>query len=74
MACRSTFEAMVASDIDDETKFYPPNGRFYLVTHRDRSVGVGGLKQLAPGIGEIQRMYVHRMFAAWVQGACSSSG
>jgi GNAT superfamily N-acetyltransferase len=51
-------EAMVASDIDDETKFYPPNGRFYLVTYQGQSVGVGCLKQLAPGIGEVQRMYV----------------
>jgi GNAT superfamily N-acetyltransferase len=51
-------EAMVRSDIDDTTKFYPPSGRFYLVEHRTEFVGVGCLKQLAPGVGEIQRMYV----------------
>jgi GNAT superfamily N-acetyltransferase len=50
--------AMVASDIDDEAKFYPPAGRFYLVMHRGQAVGVGCLKRLAPGVGEIQRMYV----------------
>jgi GNAT superfamily N-acetyltransferase len=51
-------EAMVRSDIDDTTKFYPPAGRFYLVEHEAQFVGVGCLKQLAPGVGEVQRMYV----------------
>ena len=50
--------AMVRSDIDDPNKFYPPTGRFYLVELGGSFVGVGCLKQLAPGIGEIQRMYV----------------
>jgi N-acetylglutamate synthase-like GNAT family acetyltransferase len=50
--------AMVASDIEDSTKFYPPRGRFYLVMHQGQAVGVGCLKQLAPGVGEVQRMYV----------------
>ena len=51
-------QAMIRSDIDDKTKFYPPTGRFYLVEHAGQFVGVGGLKQLSPGVGEIQRMYV----------------
>jgi GNAT superfamily N-acetyltransferase len=51
-------EAMVRSDMDDTTKFYPPAGRFYLVEHDGQFVGVGCLGQLAPGVGEIQRMYV----------------
>lgn len=50
--------AMVRSDIDDADKFYPPRGRFLLVECDRAWVGVGCLKQLAPGIGEIQRMYV----------------
>ena len=49
---------MLESDIEDSTKFFPPNGRFYLVQHKDAFVGIGCLKQLAPGVGEIQRMYV----------------
>lgn len=51
-------EAMVVSDIDDRSKFYPPNGRFYLIESAARFAGVGCLKRLAPGQGEIQRMYV----------------
>ena len=51
-------EAMVASDLDDSAKFYPPAGRFYLVQHADEYVGVGCLKRLSPTIAEIQRMYV----------------
>jgi GNAT superfamily N-acetyltransferase len=51
-------EAMLASDIGDESKFYPPAGRFYLVCYRGAYVGVGCLKALEPTVGEIQRMYV----------------
>ncbi|MCJ0763524.1 GNAT family N-acetyltransferase [Variovorax terrae] len=55
-------EAMLASDLGDPTKFYPPNGRFYLVRHAGRYVGVGCLKRLPdPSTGataELQRMYV----------------
>ena len=50
--------AMVASDLDDRSKFYPPGGRFYLLRDGDAYLGVGCLKQLAPGVAEIQRMYV----------------
>ena len=51
-------EAMVRSDIDDDSKFYPPTGRFSLVQWAGGYVGVGCLKQLAAGVGELQRMYV----------------
>jgi GNAT superfamily N-acetyltransferase len=51
-------EAMVQSDIGDDSKFYPPAGRFYLVQRAGSYVGVGCLKRLAAGVGEIQRMYV----------------
>ena len=51
-------DAMVESDIQDHSKFYPPSGRFYLVMSDGAYVGVGCLKRLAPGVGEIQRMYV----------------
>lgn len=50
--------AMVQSDIEDKSKFYPPSGRFYLVQHAGSFVGVGCLKRLAPAVGEVQRMYV----------------
>jgi GNAT superfamily N-acetyltransferase len=51
-------DAMIQSDIGDRSKFYPPTGRFYLVQHAGRYVGVGCLKRLASGVGEVQRMYV----------------
>lgn len=51
-------DAMVRSDIEDRTKFYPPTGRFYLVSHAGEYVGVGCLKRLADGLAEVQRMYV----------------
>ena len=57
---RLTFdiEAMIASDLHDESKFYPPAGRFYVVRHAGQFVGVGCLKRLTPTVAEIQRMYV----------------
>ena len=51
-------DAMVASDIEDRAKFYPPSGRFYLVRREDANVGVGCLKRLTSSVAEIQRMYV----------------
>lgn len=51
-------DAMVASDLDDESKFFPPDGRFYVVRHGGVFVGVGSLKRLTPTIAEVQRMYV----------------
>jgi len=51
-------EAMARSDIEDRAKFFPPTGRFYLVRHDGRDVGVGCLKRLAANVGEIQRMYI----------------
>src|SRR5262249_8469550 len=39
-------------------KFYSPTGRFYLVLCEGAYVGVGCLKQLSPGVAEIQRMYI----------------
>jgi N-acetylglutamate synthase-like GNAT family acetyltransferase len=51
-------EAMVASDLEDASKFYPPTGRFYLVEFESNYIGVGCLKRLSSGVGEIQRMYV----------------
>ena len=51
-------EAMVASDLSDTHKFHPPDGRFYLAQSGGDIAGVGCLKKLEEGVGEIQRMYV----------------
>lgn len=55
-------EAMVQSDLSDSHKFHPPHGRFYLALYEDQITGVGCLKRLEPGVGEIQRMYVPPAF------------
>lgn len=51
-------EAMVTSDLEDRSKFYPPDGRFYVIRHSNAYVGVGCLKRLTPTAAELQRMYV----------------
>ncbi len=55
-------EAMVQSDLSDPDKFHPPDGRFYLAYYRDQIAGVGCLKKLEKGVGEVQRMYVPPAF------------
>jgi GNAT superfamily N-acetyltransferase len=51
-------EAMVQSDLSDPYKFHPPHGRFYLARYKGQIAGVGCLKRLETGAGEVQRMYV----------------
>ena len=51
-------EAMLRSDLDERSKFYPPDGRFYVVRYASAYVGVGCLKRLSRTVAEIQRMYV----------------
>ena len=34
-------DAMVDSDLENRSKFYPPNGRFYVVRYEGAYVGVG---------------------------------
>jgi GNAT superfamily N-acetyltransferase len=51
-------DAMITSDIEDQAKFYPPAGRFYVIRRGESHVGVGCLKRITPSVAEIQRMYV----------------
>lgn len=51
-------DAMVASDLEDDSKFFPPDGRFYVVRHGGAFIGVGSLKRLTATLAEVQRMYV----------------
>jgi GNAT superfamily N-acetyltransferase len=51
-------EPMIASDLHDESKFYPPSGRFFVVRHAGEFVGVGALRRLSATVAELQRMYV----------------
>src|SRR5688572_5970598 len=50
--------SMLDEDMQTLEKFLPPTGRLMLVASEDRVVGIGCLKHLRPGIGEIKRMYV----------------
>ena len=50
--------SMLEDDMQTLEKFLPPTGRLMLVTSDGRVVGIGCLKHLRPGIGEIKRMYV----------------
>jgi GNAT superfamily N-acetyltransferase len=51
-------QAMLASDISDRSKFYPPLGRFYLLRDAQAFVGVGALQRVDVITAEVQRMHV----------------
>lgn len=51
-------EAMLASDVGDRSKFYAPNGRFFLLRDAQAFVGVGALQRIDAATVEVQRMYV----------------
>ena len=51
-------EAMLQSNLSDPRKSHHPDGRFYLARHTGQIAGVGCLKRLETGVGEVQRMYV----------------
>jgi GNAT superfamily N-acetyltransferase len=38
----------------------PPSGVFYLVRQGDTPMGMGGLRQVRKGVGEIKRIFVHK--------------
>ena len=55
---RFDVEAMLRSDLADGSGFSPPARRMVLVVWQGRHVGVGALKVLGRGTGELQRMYL----------------
>lgn len=44
--------------IDEIAAFVPPDGIFYLLKEGGSAVGMGGLRKVREGVGEIKRMYV----------------
>ena len=50
--------AMIESDMADLKKFFPPRGRTLLGFVDGQPAGLACLKELAPSIGEVKRMYV----------------
>ncbi len=47
----------------------PPNGVFYLALDGDTAVGMGGLRRVSDGVGEIKRMFVPKPFRGAGLGA-----
>lgn len=47
----------------------PPTGVFYLVRQSDSPVGMGGLRQVREGVGEIKRIYVPKTARGGGMGA-----
>jgi len=60
---RDTYAGLVRSRLEDTPSatpadLAPPGGAFLVLFEEGRPVAGGGLKRLAPGVGEIKRMYV----------------
>ncbi len=53
---------MVERDMKELHKFAPPKGRLLLAQTEDQIAGLGGLREIGEGIGEIKRMYVRPHF------------
>jgi GNAT superfamily N-acetyltransferase len=51
-------ETILEADMQQLDKFMPPKGCFLLCYAEELLAGIACLKYLAPGIGEIKRMYV----------------
>jgi GNAT superfamily N-acetyltransferase len=51
-------ETILEDDMQQLDKFMPTNGRLLLSYMENRLAGMACMKYLAPGIGEIKRMYV----------------
>ena len=48
----------VEEHLEDLTSFRPPSGMVYLLLVDSNIAGMGAIKRLNDGIGEIQRMYI----------------
>jgi GNAT superfamily N-acetyltransferase len=56
MPIREYVEGMLDKVCGDQ----PPHGRFYLVEHDGAVAGMGGMREIAPGIAELKRVYIRR--------------
>jgi len=55
-------QAKVAGDMAELQKFSPPDGRLILVNVESELAGLGCLRTIGEGVGEIKRMYVRPQF------------
>jgi GNAT superfamily N-acetyltransferase len=53
---------LVSQDMENIEIFSPPHGRLLLVTVDSNVVGLGCLRKIGDGIGEIKRMYIQPKF------------
>ena len=55
-------ETMLEEDMRALDIYFPPDGRLMLVSEEGESAGLGCLKKLRKGLGEVKRMYVRPEF------------
>ena len=54
----TTLRDYVENNVDELASSISPDGVFYLIKIKDEIVGMGALRKLKEGIGEIKRMYI----------------
>jgi GNAT superfamily N-acetyltransferase len=54
-----TVREYVAMVIDDYAGIRPSEGIIYVLEAEDKAIGMGALKKLEQGVGELKRMYIH---------------
>jgi ribosomal protein S18 acetylase RimI-like enzyme len=53
-----TVQAYVEAHLDEFTSIRPPDGIIYIIETATKVVGMGALRALGNGVGEIKRMYI----------------
>ncbi len=53
-----TVQEYVEENLDDFTSVRPPKGIIYMIETDENAVGMGALRELSEGVGEIKRMYI----------------
>jgi ribosomal protein S18 acetylase RimI-like enzyme len=53
-----TTQEYARKSVDNIASYTPPQGIYYLLKMDDKIIGMGALRQIRDGIGEIKRMYV----------------
>ena len=54
----ATIPDYVAGALGKLCEAAPPEGVFYIVSEGDSAIGMGGLRRIRPGVGELKRIYV----------------
>lgn len=58
----NTIEEYVSSFLEDFVELEPPLGIILLIEDQGKIVGMGAVQELAPGVGEIKRMFIHSSY------------